>query len=134
MTDGNFNLRKWNSNSTELLGKIRIDEQQKLKDHTPPSPDSVLPHQDRSCDKSLVSLGVSNNVESELSKLLGVTWNSDTDQFMFCFSELIAYVNELPATRRSVLKVSSKIFDPLGLISPFVMRLKMLFQMLCIEG
>ena len=134
MADGNFNLRKWNSNSTELLAKIRMAEQQELKGHATPSPDSVLPHQDRSCDKSLVSLGGSNNVESELSKLLGVTWNSDTDQFMFCFSELIAYVNELPATRCSVLKVSAKIFDPLGLISPFVVRLKMLFRMLCIEG
>ena len=134
MADGNFNLRKWNSNSTELLAKIRMAEQQESKDHATPSSDSVLPHQDRPCDKSLVSLGGSNNAESELSKLLGVTWNSDTDQFMFCFSELITYVNELPATRRSVLKVLAKIFDPLGLISPFVVRLKMLFQMLCIEG
>ena len=133
MADDNFNLRKWNSNLTELLAKIRMAEQQELKDHATPSPDSVLPHQDRLCDKSLVSVGGSNNVESKLSKLLGVTWNSDTDQFMFCFSEL-AYVNELPATRCSVLKVSAKIFDPLGLISPFVVRLKILFQTLCIEG
>ena len=73
MADGNFNLRKWNSNSTELLAKIRMAEQQESKDHATPSSDSVLPHQDRPCDKSLVSLGGSNNAESELSKLLGVT-------------------------------------------------------------
>ena len=47
--------------------------------------------------------------------------------------ELIAYVNELPAMRQSVLKVSAKIFDPLGLVSPFIVRLKILFQKLCIE-
>ena len=134
MADGNFNLRKWNSNSNALLAKIKLAEHHKLKDHATSSLGSASPQQDRSCDKSLVSLGGSNNVESELSKLLGITWNSDTDQFMFCFSELIAYVNELPATKRSVLKVSAKIFDPLGLISPFVVRLKMLFQTLCIEG
>ena len=90
-------------------------EQLELKDHATPRPDSVLPHQDRSCDKSLVSLGGTNNVEYELSKLLGITWNSDTNKFMFCFSELIAYVNELPATRRSVLGVSLRFLNPLDL-------------------
>ena len=53
---------------------------------------------------------------------------------MFCFFELIAYANDLPATKRSILKISAKIFDPLGLISPFVIRLKILFQPLCFEG
>ena len=72
--------------------------------------------------------------ETEISKLLGTTWNSSTDKFMFCFSELIAYVNDLPATKQSILKISAKIFDPLGLITPFVIRLKMLFQSLCFEG
>ena len=37
-------------------------------------------------------------------------------------------------TKRSVLKVSAKIFDPLGLLSPFIVKLKLLFRSLCSES
>ena len=40
----------------------------------------------------------------------------------------------LPATKRSLLKVIGKIFDPLGFLSPFIIRWKVLFQILCIEN
>ena len=123
MSDGSFNLRKWNSNSPELLTKIRDAER---------GPVSANAEED-SCNKPLFQVA-NGCCETEISKLLGITWNSSTDKFMFCFSELIAYVNDLPATKRSILKISAKIFDPLGLISPFVIRLKMLFQSLCFEG
>ena len=58
-------------------------------------------------------------------------WNSDSDEFTFCFSELVNLVNKLPASQRSLLKVTASIFDPLGLLSPFVIKLKLLFQTLC---
>ena len=34
-------------------------------------------------------------------------------------------------TKRSVLRFEAKIYDPLGLLSPFTIRLKLLFQELC---
>ena len=37
----------------------------------------------------------------------------------------------LPLTKRSVLRLSAKIFDPLELLNLFVISIKMLFQMLC---
>ena len=37
----------------------------------------------------------------------------------------------LPPTKRSLLRASAKIFDPLGLLSPFVIGAKILFQTLC---
>ena len=39
----------------------------------------------------------------------------------------------MPNSKRSLLRVSSKVFDPLGLLSPFVIKLKLMFQTLCIE-
>ena len=39
----------------------------------------------------------------------------------------------MPVTKRSLLKVSAKVFDPLGFLSPFVIQLKCLFQDLCAE-
>ena len=41
---------------------------------------------------------------------------------------------QITFTKRSLLRVSSKIFDPFGLVSPFVIKLKLMFQNLCIEG
>ena len=38
---------------------------------------------------------------------------------------------KLPLTKRSVLKLSAKIFDPLGFLSVFTINLKILFQVLC---
>ena len=51
--------------------------------------------------------------------------------FLFDFTYLIAYVRQLLPSKRSVLKLTAKIYDPLGLLSPFVICLKVLFQVLC---
>jgi len=65
------------------------------------------------------------------SKLLGVGWDSGSDELHFNFSALFDQVRRLPPNRRSLLKVTASIFDPLGILSPFVVRLKVLFQTLC---
>ena len=67
------------------------------------------------------------------SKLLGITWDNCSDEFLFNFSDLIEYARNLPVTKRSVLKIAAKIFDPLGFLSPFVVRLKILFRDLCTD-
>ena len=52
-------------------------------------------------------------------------WDTDTDQFYFDFSELIHYASGLPMTRRSVLKLTGRVFDPLGFLSsPVMIRMK----------
>ncbi len=53
------------------------------------------------------------------AKVLGLIWNVKTDQFEYDFSKLLEYMKSLPVTKRSVLKLSAKIFDPLGFLSPF---------------
>lgn len=42
-------------------------------------------------------------------------------------------MESLPPTKRSLLRVSAKIFDPLGFLSPCTVSTKMLFQRLCID-
>ena len=84
-------------------------------------------------DNTLIGMSKSCT-ESEVSKLLGITWNSQSDEFLFHFTELIEYAQGLPITKRLLLKVSAKIFDPLGLISPFIIKLKIIFQTLCAES
>ena len=53
--------------------------------------------------------------------------------FLFDFTYLIAYVRQLLPSKRSVLQFTAKIYDPLGLLSPFGIRLKVLFQVLCVN-
>ena len=43
-------------------------------------------------------------------------------------------VNSLPDTKRSVLKLAAKVFDPIGLLTPFTINMKILFQSLCTKG
>ena len=64
-------------------------------------------------------------------KILGVKWDTIKDELQVDVSELLVYLGTLTPTKRSLLRFSSKLFDPLGFISPFVVRLKILFQNLC---
>lgn len=64
-------------------------------------------------------------------KVLGSVWKTATDRFTFDLAELSEQAKLLPTTKRSVLKISAKIFDPIGLLSPFTIQWKVLFQELC---
>ena len=133
LSKAGMNLRKWNSNSSELMKRIQTAESlfQRNSIETPST--SAISEEEETYAKSTTSTQDCKEGES-LSKLLGLPWNTQTDQFMFEFTELTEYICSLPANRRSLLKVKAKIFDPLGFLSPFVIRLKVLFQTLCMEG
>ena len=72
-------------------------------------------------------------VDDTTVKVLGSIWNTSTDQFKFDLSDLSEKAKLLPATKRSLLKISAKIFDPLGLLSLFTIQWKVLFQEICSE-
>ena len=42
--------------------------------------------------------------------------------------------NDDPETKRSLLSLTSKVFDPMGLLAPFIVRAKILFQELWSRG
>ena len=74
---------------------------------------------------------IPNGEEESQVKILGLDWNTDDDCFSFDVIQLIEYLKSLPPTKRSILKISAKIFDPIGLISPITVNFKMWFQELC---
>ncbi len=53
---------------------------------------------------------------------------------MLSLSTLASYAGTLLTTKRTVLKITAKIFDPIRFLSPFTIRMKGLFQELCTEG
>ena len=65
--------------------------------------------------------------EREPLKALGMSWNTEDDVFFFDLSNKILN-SDNPETKRSLLSLASKVFDPLGLLAPFIVRAKILFQ------
>ena len=61
-----------------------------------------------------------------------MTWCSQDD----CFRFNCAFIDRSPIklTRRVVLSIYSRIFDPLGFVQPFILQPKLLIQELCRLG
>ena len=120
MAKGAFNLRKWNSNSNELLQLINNKEESVAQTKTEKST-SLVEEEDESFIKSTV--GPTRTADT-LVKTLGVCRNTATDEISFDFTELIESANTMQATKRSLLQLTAKVFDPLGLLSAFTITMK----------
>ena len=94
-----FHVRKWISHRPEVLEDI--------------------PEQDRAAEIDL------SKTEFPVTKTLGVLWIAQEDKFSFRYS---APAEEFVFTKRSVLKKTATIFDPLGFLIPFTVRGKLLMQ------
>ena len=64
-------------------------------------------------------------------KVLGNTWNTQTDQFEYNVQNIIDLAERLKPTKRSVLRILQKVYDPLGILSPYLITAKVLMQELC---
>ncbi|XP_071952433.1 uncharacterized protein [Antedon mediterranea] len=76
--------------------------------------------------------GDSNSVSlcgGNQQRALGVRWFVSEDSLGYTISPTTK-----PATRRGILSVVSSVFDPLGLVSPFILKAKLLMQELCRLG
>ena len=65
-------------------------------------------------------------------KILGVGWNDQSDKFLFDNKKTADMSDNLCVTKRSILKRLAAFYDPLGLIQPLIMNMKLFFQGLCI--
>ena len=74
----------------------------------------------------------SNNVYSEppgeWHKVLGINWNSSSEKLSMEFGPVREEANILAPTKRHIVSTISKIFDPIGIISPVTIKLKILLQ------
>jgi hypothetical protein len=100
LKSGGFNLRKWKSNAPELLSNVDVDQKQ----------------QDNF-----------NFKQAETTKALGLKWCPQEDYFTFCMSTTSTIPSE-KLTKRKLLSELSKVYDPLGWLSPVTIKLKILFQ------
>ncbi len=66
-----------------------------------------------------------NGLTSQYVKVLGVSWDPDNDQFSFVATKL---PSQIKCTKRVVLSLIARVFDPLGFVLPFTMSARFLFQ------
>ena len=106
---GGFRIRKWLSNSPELL--------------------ETIPEEDRAANV-VVNLQ-EQTADLPSSKALGVIWLADKDQFTF---QCPLPTSDTKLTKRAVLRETAAIFDPRGQLIPFTIRPRMMFQEACVRG
>ncbi|XP_024876791.1 uncharacterized protein LOC112457787, partial [Temnothorax curvispinosus] len=100
LSRGRFELRKWASNSPQLLADIDVE------------------NHGLACSKTLQA--------NEQLKVLGISWKPALDVFQFD----VSLPPSIPKTKRSILSLVAKIFDPLGWVTPVTVNAKIFLQQL----
>ena len=100
-----MHARKWLSNSPEVL--------------------SAIPLEDRASEIDL------DSGELPTVKTLGILWRAKKDIFSFHSSP--PEENQI-ITKRSFLRTTATLFDPLGFLAPFIIRAKVVMQEIWRKG
>lgn len=103
---GGFELQKWASNSRVVMEEFKKTEETTRKDNLELKSDDII-------------------------KILGLSWNINNDTFEYTVN-LPPQIH--PITKRVILSDISRLFDPLGWISPVVIQAKIFMQKLWLEG
>ncbi|XP_055543353.1 uncharacterized protein LOC129728904 [Wyeomyia smithii] len=104
---GGFNIRNWCSNEPSVLEQLGEKR-----------------------DNAIKHLHPEKNSQSE--RVLGILWATDTDEFKFpttMRSDIMMMIeNNTKPTKRQILRCVMTLFDPLGLLAPYIVLGKMLVQ------
>ena len=115
--EGGFNLRKWMTNNRTLQKFIDSSEKVVIDDFV----------EQENVSYAKEELGI----HDKYKKVLGVSWDLNTDELIFEMEQLASNGLKLSYTKRNILKISASFYDPMGLICPVVLQPKILFQQLC---
>jgi len=100
---GGFPLQKWASNDESILKNLSFDHQ-------------TNPH------------FLSTNQDSCVA-IFGLQWQPTLDSFQF----ILDRPTTTSTTKRSILLTIAKLFDPLGFLSPIIIKAKVLIQNLWVN-
>ena len=101
---GRFNLRKFVTNSPQLQQRINQAED---------------------------ALGSTHRADPEEHKILGECWEPVTDRLTFDTGNIAHLASTLEPTKRNVISIFGRFYDPLGLLAPVIIRFKVFVQELC---
>ncbi|GFW68730.1 integrase catalytic domain-containing protein [Trichonephila clavipes] len=109
-SDAGMLLRKWRSNSKQL-NLLWQQEGVKTESSETGAIDLRLP-----------------------TKVLGLAWDPENDLIYFDQKDLLKFMSRRGESKRFILSVVGRIFDPIGILGPFVIKLKCLLQELWTLG
>ena len=66
--------------------------------------------------------------------MLEIEWDTINDYLIYSFEDLVESFKSLLPTKRSILSLIAKFYDPVGLIQPVITKLKLLFQDVCLTN
>ena len=71
-----------------------------------------------------------NTIATDKPNVLGLDWDSNADLISFPLMKVVSETKALhnQLKKRSVLSIAAKVFDPLGVLEPFIVRAKMILQ------
>ncbi|XP_046808364.1 uncharacterized protein LOC124420197 [Lucilia cuprina] len=99
LASAGFVLRKWTSNEKSILSGIPVEH--------------------------LVDAKLLTFIESSSSKTLGLQWNAHSDSFYFNVDRISMRSSH---TKREVLSIIARLFDPVGWLGPVIIVAKMIMQ------
>ena len=129
MAQGGFNLRKWLTNSRHLMQKINEDESRR-EFSIQTERENQLNEDDETYNRIMVG-GLKERDNNTEQKVLGTNWNYFTDEFLFKFQTHVEGAQGLMPTKQNVLRVIASFYDPMGLISPIIVQMKIFLQDIC---
>ena len=119
---GGFNLRKFVTNSKHIQAKF--DQEEGIT-----NPIQNTTSFDETYTKS--TLGMTQIPLVDEQKVLGIRWNVSSDCFILSIQDIAHLANQTEPTKRHIVSVIGRIYDPLGYLSPVVIKFKIFFQELC---
>ena len=128
LREGGFNLRKFVTNSTTLQKRINETEAE-VRDAYADNSKTRVEEEDKTYTKNLLG-GRLRQSENE-QKILGVTWNFVNDELIFNLNELAIQIKGTEPTKRKIVAIATKFYNPIGFVAPVIIRFKTLFQELC---
>ena len=125
LSHGCFNLRKFTTNVPSLQALVDSED---ATERNPRDAESIV-EADETYVKTI--LPTSTNKHSTEQKVLGIRWDVALDQVVFSLETLFDDCVEVNPTKRVVISLIGRIYDPLGFLSPITIRFKILMQELC---
>ena len=81
------------------------------------------------------SISPSSDIQSNYkTKVLGIEWGTINEYLSYSFKDLVESFKSVLPTKRSILGLIAKFYDPVSLIQPVIIKLKLLFQEVCLTN
>eukprot|EP00731_Ephydatia_muelleri_P007453 Em0003g1701a len=124
LSQAGFILRKFMSNSPALQARVSSQETNEIQ---VPQREAVT------CDdESYTKNTLGERLElPEYVKVLGVKWKPTEDILVCDIGDLYKVAVNMVPTKRNVIGLSARVYDPMGILSPWTVCFKLLFQDIC---